>query len=105
VPCAAGPDRRSGHHRSRPEGMSAAGFGDLLGKYSALADWRIAQELGIEPIEPISWGLMEQGCPVGRATLKVCEVETGKRCAAGRRFGDRRIGDANRELHPCRVRK
>ena len=46
-----------------PRGMSAAGFGDLLGKYSALADWRIAQELGIEPIEPISWGLMEQGLP------------------------------------------
>jgi glycerol-1-phosphate dehydrogenase [NAD(P)+] len=44
-----------------PLGMSAAGFGDLLGKYSALADWQIAGALGIEPIEPISWGLMEQG--------------------------------------------
>lgn len=44
-----------------PPGMSAAGYGDLLGKYTALADWRIAHDLGIEPIEPISWGLMEQG--------------------------------------------
>jgi len=44
-----------------PPGMSAAGYGDLLGKYTALSDWRIAHALGIESIEPISWGLMEQG--------------------------------------------
>ncbi|MCJ7513234.1 MAG: iron-containing alcohol dehydrogenase, partial [Anaerolineales bacterium] len=44
-----------------PLGMSAAGYGDLLGKYTALADWRIAHDLGIETIEPVSWQLMEQG--------------------------------------------
>jgi glycerol-1-phosphate dehydrogenase [NAD(P)+] len=44
-----------------PPGMSAAGYGDLLGKYTALADWRIAHDLGIETIEPVSWQLMEEG--------------------------------------------
>ena len=42
-----------------PTGMSAAGYGDLLGKFTALADWRIAHDLGIETIEPVSWQLME----------------------------------------------
>lgn len=44
-----------------PPGMSAAGYGDLLGKYTALADWRMAHDLGIETIEPVSWQLMEEG--------------------------------------------
>jgi len=35
-----------------PQDMIAAGFGDMLGKYTALADWRISHLLGGEPYNP-----------------------------------------------------
>ncbi len=35
-----------------PQDMIAAGFGDMLGKYTALADWRIANLLQDEPYNP-----------------------------------------------------
>jgi glycerol-1-phosphate dehydrogenase [NAD(P)+] len=60
-----------------PVGMSASGYGDLVGKYTALADWRIANELGIEAIEPISWQLMEQG--LGPWTSQPERVRSGDR--------------------------
>jgi glycerol-1-phosphate dehydrogenase [NAD(P)+] len=46
-----------------PDGMSASGFADLLGKYTAISDWMIADALGIEALEPISSGWMRQGLP------------------------------------------
>ncbi len=46
-----------------PAGMSASGYADLLGKYTAIADWQIAHDLGIESIEPVSWRLMRDGLP------------------------------------------
>ena len=60
-----------------PVGMSASGYGDLVGKYTALADWRIAHELGIEAIEPVSWQLMEQG--LGPWTSQPERVRSGDR--------------------------
>jgi glycerol-1-phosphate dehydrogenase [NAD(P)+] len=36
-----------------PQDMIAAGFGDMLGKYTALADWRISHLLGGEPYNPV----------------------------------------------------
>lgn len=38
-----------------PAAMTASGYGDLLGKLTAGADWLIADALGIEPIDPIVW--------------------------------------------------
>lgn len=35
--------------RSAPKAMIAAGFGDILGKYTALADWRLGRLLWDEP--------------------------------------------------------
>ena len=39
--------------------MTASGFGDLMGKVPASADWMIADALGIEPIEPDVWELVQ----------------------------------------------
>ena len=36
-----------------PQKMIAAGFGDMLGKYTALADWRISHLLRGEPYNPV----------------------------------------------------
>lgn len=42
-----------------PRVMTASGFGDLMGKVPASADWMIADALGIEPIEPDVWELVQ----------------------------------------------
>lgn len=44
-----------------PPEMAAAGYGDLLGKVVAGADWLIADALGIEAIDPTAWGLAQDG--------------------------------------------
>lgn len=43
-----------------PQIMWASGFGDMIGKISALADWRIADAIGVEPVDPWVWELAEQ---------------------------------------------
>ena len=35
-----------------PDGMNAWGYADLLAKITAGADWIVADELGVEPIDP-----------------------------------------------------
>ncbi|MDR1386067.1 MAG: sn-glycerol-1-phosphate dehydrogenase [Propionibacteriaceae bacterium] len=42
-----------------PSAMSASGYGDLLGKVVAGADWILADALGVEPIEPGVWSLVQ----------------------------------------------
>ena len=42
-----------------PRAMTAAGYGDLLGKITAGADWLIADALGIEPIQPNVWSAVQ----------------------------------------------
>ena len=44
-----------------PPEMAAAGYGDLLGKVVAGADWLIADALGIEAIEPTAWSHAQEG--------------------------------------------
>ena len=39
--------------------MTASGYGDLLGKIPAGADWLIADALGIETIDPGVWDLVQ----------------------------------------------
>src|SRR5579859_2613666 len=42
-----------------PAAMTAAGYGDLLGKLTAGGDWLIADALGIEPIQPAVWAMVQ----------------------------------------------
>ena len=58
-----------------PQRLTATGFGDLIEKVPAGADWIIADELGIERIDPAVWSLVQgplrdalsdpQGCKDG----------------------------------------
>lgn len=42
-----------------PRYLVAAGYGDMAGKWVAGADWMIADALGVEPIDPAVWGLLQ----------------------------------------------
>ncbi len=42
-----------------PPAMNAAGYGDLLGKVTAGADWLLADSLDIEPLDWRSWSLVQ----------------------------------------------
>lgn len=44
-----------------PEDMTAAGYADLLGKTTSGADWLVADALGVEPIDPDGWSLVQDG--------------------------------------------
>ncbi|MDO5034733.1 MAG: sn-glycerol-1-phosphate dehydrogenase [Actinomycetaceae bacterium] len=42
-----------------PQRLTATGYGDLIEKIPAGADWILADELGIEPIDDYVWGLVQ----------------------------------------------
>lgn len=44
-----------------PPAMTAAGYADLLAKIPAGADWILADALGVEPIEPRAWAIVQGG--------------------------------------------
>ena len=46
-----------------PAAMTAAGYGDLLGKVTAGADWLIADAVGVEPIVPEVWEMVQGPLP------------------------------------------
>lgn len=50
-----------------PQRLTATGYGDLLEKLPAGADWILADELGLEPISPEIWDLVQ---PAARAALR-----------------------------------
>ncbi len=43
-----------------PQIMTAAGFGDIIGKYTCLTDWKLSNILNGEPINEKAFSLMEQ---------------------------------------------
>ncbi|MGH2530789.1 MAG: sn-glycerol-1-phosphate dehydrogenase [Thermomicrobiales bacterium] len=43
-----------------PQTMTAAGYADLLGKVTAGADWLVADALGIEPVLPDVWAMVQR---------------------------------------------
>lgn len=45
--------------RAAPPQMTASGYGDLIGKVTAGADWIVADALGIEPIIPDVWEMVQ----------------------------------------------
>lgn len=42
-----------------PEGMSASGYGDLIAKIPAGADWIIAEKAGVEKVDPFAFSLVQ----------------------------------------------
>lgn len=42
-----------------PPAMTASGYGDLLGKVTAGADWLLADALGVEPVDELAWDLVQ----------------------------------------------
>jgi glycerol-1-phosphate dehydrogenase [NAD(P)+] len=44
-----------------PPAMTAAGYADLSAKITAGADWILADALGVEPIDPRAWAIVQGG--------------------------------------------
>lgn len=44
-----------------PASMTASGYADLMAKVPAGADWIVADVLGIEPIDPTPWSIVQGG--------------------------------------------
>jgi glycerol-1-phosphate dehydrogenase [NAD(P)+] len=65
-----------------PPAMTASGYGDLLGKVTAGADWMVADVLEVEPIDPRVWQLA-QG-PLRAAIGRPAELAGGDREALAR---------------------
>src|ERR687890_1620833 len=64
-----------------PPAMTASGYGDLLGKVTAGADWLVADALGVEPIDATVWSLV-QG-PLRAAVGRPAELAAGDPTALG----------------------
>jgi glycerol-1-phosphate dehydrogenase [NAD(P)+] len=62
-----------------PAIMTAAGYGDLLGKIPAGADWIVADTLEVDPIDPYVWSLV-QG-PLREVTARPAELAARDRGA------------------------
>lgn len=68
---------------SAPRPMIAAGFGDMLGKYTSLADWELGRLLLDEPVCELAAEMTRQG-------LALC-VDNAEAVAAGSEEGIRRL--------------
>lgn len=47
--------------RGAPPAMTASGYADLQAKITAGADWLLADALGVEPIDPRPWAIVQGG--------------------------------------------
>src|SRR5215218_8241074 len=65
-----------------PADMTASGYGDLLGKVTAGADWLVADALDAEPVDPKVWELV-QG-PLREAIGRPADLAAGDRIALER---------------------
>jgi glycerol-1-phosphate dehydrogenase [NAD(P)+] len=45
--------------RNAPPAMTSSGYADLVGKITAGADWILAEAVGIEPIDPAIWAMVQ----------------------------------------------
>lgn len=67
-----------------PREMNSTGYGDLLGKITAGADWLLASALEIEPVEPTAWSLVQGRLREWTGTPD--RLHAGDREAIGRLF-------------------
>lgn len=58
-----------------PQTMTAAGFADMLGKFTSLADWRFSHEMAGEPFCPLAYELTERA--LQQCVQSVEEIATG----------------------------
>jgi glycerol-1-phosphate dehydrogenase [NAD(P)+] len=58
-----------------PGPMTSSGYGDLLAKITAGADWIVADALDVEPIKPKEWSLVQE--PLREATGQPAELHAG----------------------------
>lgn len=69
-----------------PAPMTASGYADLFAKIPAGADWIISDELGVEPVDPFSWGLVQDSLKMaldGPEHIKAGEKEAIHRLIEG----------------------
>jgi glycerol-1-phosphate dehydrogenase [NAD(P)+] len=69
-----------------PERMRASGYGDLLGKVTAGADWLLADALEVERVDPRIWSLVQDDLrqAIGRpAELRAGDAEVVERLIEG----------------------
>lgn len=64
-----------------PAVMTASGYGDLLGKVPAGADWILADALKVEAIDPTVWDLVQ--APLQQALSRPADLAAGNREAVG----------------------
>jgi glycerol-1-phosphate dehydrogenase [NAD(P)+] len=62
-----------------PARMTASGYGDLLGKVTAGADWLVADALEVEPVDRHVWSLVQD--PLRGAIGRPAELRAGDRRA------------------------
>jgi glycerol-1-phosphate dehydrogenase [NAD(P)+] len=62
-----------------PARMTASGYGDLLGKVTAGADWLVADALEVEPVDQHVWSLVQD--PLRGAIGRPAELRAGDRRA------------------------
>ncbi|MBV9820547.1 MAG: sn-glycerol-1-phosphate dehydrogenase [Solirubrobacterales bacterium] len=62
-----------------PADMTASGYADLLGKVTAGADWIIADALEVEPVDDVSWSIVQE--PLRDATSRPAELAAGEAAA------------------------
>ena len=61
--------------RHAPPELTASGYADLFAKIPAGADWILADELGVEAIEPTAWSIVQDG--LHEALAYPCGVREG----------------------------
>ncbi|MGO1385799.1 MAG: iron-containing alcohol dehydrogenase [Arachnia sp.] len=64
-----------------PQVMTASGYGDLLGKVPAGADWILADALGVEAVDPAVWDMV-QG-PLRASLSRPADLAEGEVTAVG----------------------
>ncbi|RAP77423.1 sn-glycerol-1-phosphate dehydrogenase [Paenibacillus montanisoli] len=57
-----------------PQRLTAAGFADMLGKFTSLADWKFSSELAGEPFCPLAYDLTEQA--LAKCIEFACDIST-----------------------------
>lgn len=65
--------------RRAPAEMTASGYADLQAKITAGADWLLADALGVEPIDPRAWSIVQGG--LREALAHPAEARAGQAAA------------------------